>query len=86
MKKLYPIEIITNSENTVYLPTDFKASTHLNKIALGALSKDATIQQHKKQGIRWESLLTFLKICFFHRQLLMFIYSQMKKPYISDHL
>ena len=48
MKKLYPIEIITNSENTVYLPTDFKASTHLNKIALGALSKDATIQQHKK--------------------------------------
>ncbi|NMO76655.1 MULTISPECIES: YheC/YheD family protein [Niallia] len=48
MKKLYPIEIITNSENTVYLPTDFKASTHLNKIVLGALSKDATIQQHKK--------------------------------------
>ncbi|WP_400246317.1 YheC/YheD family protein [Niallia sp. JL1B1071] len=48
MKKLYPIEIINNSENTVYLPTDFEANTDLKILAFGAASKEATIKKHKK--------------------------------------
>ncbi len=48
MKKLYPIEIISNSENTVYLPTDFEAKKNLKIIAFGTVSKEATIKKHKK--------------------------------------
>lgn len=48
MKKLYPIEIITDSENTVYLPTDFETTTNLKILAFGATSKEATIKKHRK--------------------------------------
>ena len=48
MKKLYPIEIISNSEHTVYLPTDFETNKNLKMIAFGAVSKEATIKKHKK--------------------------------------
>lgn len=51
MKKLYPIEIISNSEHTVYLPTDFETNKNLKMIAFGAVSKEATIKNIKNQKI-----------------------------------
>jgi hypothetical protein len=48
MKKLYPIEIITDSENTVYLPTDFDINTDLKILAFGTASKEATIKKQNK--------------------------------------
>ena len=48
MKKLYPIELINEPTQTIYLPSDFVTTTELKMIAFGTMKKEATMKRHSK--------------------------------------
>lgn len=60
MKKLYPIEIIHDTSQTIFTPSDFTHSTTLKMIAFGTLKKEVIIKKHKN----WRTTIGISKDLF----------------------
>jgi len=48
MQKIYPIELITDTTQTIYIPSDYVTTSELKMVAFGTMKKGAIIKRHTK--------------------------------------